>query len=156
MWCKVSLTIPQIPQLQLELAKSRSTLEAAEKRVTDLTHKNSEMEAQLSRKIEEKNHELQHVLKQSESYVARLRELEMEQEITRKQTEMQLVQAHQQQEGMAWELSRLQKDRKREDEFSKAFQQEFNANKVLRSKNEDLHKQLDSALDSLDVSVSTL
>ena len=113
------------------------------------------MHAQLSRKIEQKDHELQHVLKQNESHVARLRELEMEQQIARKQTEIQLVQAQQQQKGMALELSRFHKERKREDEFSKAFQQEFNANKALRANNEYLHKQLDSALDSLDVSVCT-
>lgn len=143
-------------QLQLELVTSRSMLDEAEKRVKDLSHKNTEMEAQLRKKIQEKEHELEHMQKRDESCAARLRELETKQQIAQKETEMQIAQAQQQQTGMAMELNRLQKDRNREDEFSKAFQQEFEANKAWRAKCTELQNQLDSALDQVDVSIHVL
>ena len=121
------------------------------------------MEVHFKKKLDEKDHELQHALKQNESFAkqlkelrakqeSELRELETKQQIAQKETEMQLAQAQQQQTGMAMELSRMQKDRNREDEFSKAFQQEFDANKVLRATCMELQNQLDSALDAVDVS----
>ena len=121
------------------------------------------MEVHFKKKVDEKDHDLQHALKQNESFVTQLkelrakqeselRELETKQQIAQKETEMQLAQAEQQKTGMAMELSRMQKDRNREDEFSKAFQQEFDANKVLRATCMELQNQLDSALDAVDVS----
>ena len=80
------------------------------------------------KKLDEKDHELHHALKQNESFVEQLRELRAKQE-----SELRIAQ-------------------NREDEFSKAFQQEFDANKVLRAKCTELQNQLDSALDTVDVS----
>ena len=122
------------------------------------------MEVYFKKQLDGKDHELQHaLLKQNESFVkqlnelrakqeSELREIETKQQIAQKETEMQLVQAQQQKTGMAMELNRMQKDRNREDEFSKAFQQESYANKVLRAKCAELQNQLDSALDRVDVS----
>ena len=143
----------------MKLAKSESTLEEAKKQLT----KALEMEVHYKKKVDEKDHELQHALKQNESFVTQLKELRAKQEsqlrelatkqqIAQKETEMQLVQAQQLKTGMAMELSRMQRDRNREDEFSKAFQQEFDANKVLRATCMELQNQLDSALDKVDVS----
>ena len=136
--------------------KSRSKLEEREKHFSTLLQKNREMDIQLKvktdefkAKTEEKEHELQHLRRQYEVTVAQMKELQTQQEIVLKRAEMQAVQTQQQQVGMASELNRLQK---REDEFSKAFRDEFEANKKLRAVCEALQKQLGSALDDLDVS----
>ena len=123
-----------------------------QKSFKDLSHKNSEMEAQYSKRVEEKDCELKQLLGKNQAMLAKVHELETLQQLMKKEAELQLVKARQQQTGMATKLSRLQKDRRREDEFSKAFQQEFDANKVLRAKCSYLQKQLDSALDAVDVS----
>ena len=144
----------------MKLAKSESTLEETEKQIT---RKTLEMEVHFKKKLDEKDHELQHALTKNKYLVTQLkelmakqeselRELETKQQIAQKETELQLVQAQQQKTGMAMELSRMQRDRNREDEFSKAFQQESDANKVLRAKCTELQNQLDSALDAVDVS----
>ena len=139
--------------------KSRSKLEEREKYFSALLQKNREMDIQLKAKTdefkakaEEKEHELQHLRRQYEAMVTQMKELQTQQEIVQKRAEMQAVQTQQQRVGMASELNRLQKERKREDEFSKAFHDEFEANKKLRANCEALQKQLGSALDDLDVS----
>ena len=136
--------------------KSRSKLEEREKHFSTLLQKNRDMDIQLKAKTDEfkakakeKEHELQHLRRQYEAMVAQMKELQTQQQIVQKRAEMQAVQTQQQQVGMASELNRLQK---REDEFSKAFRDEFEANKKLRAKCEALQKQLGSALDDLDVS----
>ena len=139
--------------------KSRSKLEEREKHFSTLLKKTREMDIQLKAKTdelkaktEEKEHELQHLRRQYEATVAQMKELETQQQIVQKRAEMQAVHTQQQQVGLASELNRLQKERKREDEFSKAFRDEFEANKKLRANCEALQKQLGSALDDLDVS----
>ena len=139
-------------QLQLELAKSRSVAEEAEQRFKAVSHKNAELEAHYRKKVAEKEHELRQLLERNNALLAQVSELSTKQQLLKKETELQLVQAQQQQTGMATELSRMQKERKREDEFSKAFQQEFDANRVLRGECEKLREELDTAMDSLDVS----
>lgn len=110
------------------------------------------MEAHYSKTMEEKEHQLHQLLVKNKALLAEVDELKTKQQLLQKETELQLVQAHQQQTGMATELSRMQKDRKREDEFSKAFHQEFEANKVLKVTCDELRTELDTALDSFDVS----
>ena len=85
----------------MKLAKSESTLEETKKQ---LTKKTLEMEVHFKKKVDEKDHELQHALKQNESFVTQLKELRAKQD------------------------------------------------KVLRAKCTELQNQLDSALDTVDVS----
>ena len=82
-----------------------------------------------------------------------VRECETRQKLVEKQKELQLSEAHIQQATMANELTRLQRARNREDEFSKAFQEEFAAHHAMKARYAELQNKLDSLLDSLDVSV---
>jgi len=64
-------------------------------------------------------------------------------------TQMKLAEAEQEQQGM---LRKLRQERRREDDFSKAFQEEFEARKKWMNKCQLLQKKLDSTMDQLDVS----
>ena len=137
-------------QLQVELATSRSSLEDAEKRFQGLSVKHAEMEKQYEKKFQEMEKQLQAMKAENHRMV---KESETRQKLVEKQKELQLNQAQIQQVEMATELTRLQRARNREDEFSKAFHEEFEAHRVMKAGYAELENQLDRALDSLDVSV---
>jgi hypothetical protein len=87
---------------------------------------------------------------QSQMLMGQLREFETREQLVRKETELQLTQAQQREAEMATELGRMHKDRRREDEFARVFQHEFEAHKLTKAKCTELQNQLDSVLDSLD------
>ena len=137
-------------QLQIELATRRSSLEDTAKQLKHLSFKHAEMEKQYAKKIQEIEKQL-HVMKAETMRM--VKESETHRKLLEKQKELQLNQAQMQQAEMANELTRLQRARNREDEFSKAFHEEFAAHRVMKAKYAELQHQLDAALDSLDVSV---
>ena len=139
-------------QIQVKLATIESKLDEEEKKFKELSHKYQEMEAQWMRNVREKEGEIEQVKAQYHTQMVELKKAETRQQIAQKETEMQLARFEQERIGLASQLSRLQKERNREDEFSRAFEQEFQAKKVLMSKCEELENQLGTALDSLDVS----
>ncbi|CAI8005759.1 hypothetical protein GBAR_LOCUS4387 [Geodia barretti] len=142
-------TIPteQVEKLQIELATSRSSLEDTAKQLKHLSFKHAEMEKQYAKKIQEIEKQLQ-VMKGENMRM--VKESETHRKLLEKQKELQLNQAQMQQAEMANELTRLQRARNREDEFSKAFHEEFEAHRVMKAKYAELQHQLDAALDSLD------
>ena len=137
-------------QLQIELATSRSSLEDTAKQLKDLSFKHAEMEKHYAKKFQEVEKQLQVMKAENQRMV---KESETHRRLVEKQKELQLNQAQMQQAEMANELTRLQMARNREDEFSKAFHEEFEAHRVMKAKYAELQHQLDTALDSLDVSV---
>ena len=102
------------------------------------------------KKFQEKESQLQQIKAENQRLE---KECEMRQKLAEKQKELQLSQAHIQQATMANELMRLQRARNRGDEFCKAFQEEFAAHQAMKARYAELQNQLDSVLDSLDVSV---
>ena len=140
----------QVQELQLLLATSRSSLDETQKELNALSHKHREMEKQYDKKFQEKESQLQQMKAENQRLE---KECEMRQILAEKQKELQQSQAQIQQAEMANELTRLQRARNREDEFSKAFQEEFAAHHAMKARYAELQNQLDSVLDSLDVSV---
>jgi hypothetical protein len=134
-------------QLQIELATSRSSLEDTAKQLKDLSFKHAEMEKHYAKKFQEVEKQLQVMKAENQRMV---KESETHRRLVEKQKELQLNQAQMQQAEMANELTRLQMARNREDEFSKAFHEEFEAHRVMKAKYAELQHQLDTALDSLD------
>ena len=111
------------------------------------------MQKQYDKKLQEMEQLVQQLKTQNCLLEGLMRESEAKQKLMEKKKALELSQSQQQQAEIMSELSRMQKDRKREDEFSKAFREEFEAHKTMKGKCAALQNQLDSYLDTLDVSV---
>ena len=150
--CSVICDLYVCVQFQIKLATCQSKLEGTESLFKELSRTYQEMEAKLMKKVNAKDSEIQKMQAKCHAMVTELKKHEAKQQMAQRESEIQLAQVEQQKTVIVTELSQLQKERKREDEFSKAFQQEFEANKFLRAKCAEFENQLGIAYDSLDVS----
>ena len=131
------------------MVEYKSKLEETEKELSTLQ---KAMDQKYRKKLEEADEELHRLQHMNQTLTLQIAEMENSQRQELHTAQMKVAEAEQQQQGMASQLRELKGERRREDDFSKAFQEEFEARKKWMNKCQLLQKKLDSTMDQLDVS----
>lgn len=135
------------------MVQYKSKLELAEKELSTLQKTSKAMDQKYRKKLEEAEEELHRVQQMNETLTLQMQAMESSQRQKLHTTQMKLTEAEQQQQAMASQLRELKGERRREDDLSKALQEEFEGRKKWMNKCQLLQKKLDSTLDQMDVSL---
>ena len=133
------------------MVEYKSKLELTEKELSTLQKTSRATDQKYRKKLEEAEAELHRLQHMNETLTLQMTEMESNQCQVLHTTQVKLAEAEQEQQGMATRLRELKGERRREDDFSKAFQEEFEAHKKWMNKCHLLQKKLESTMDQLDV-----
>ena len=141
-------------QLQVEMVQYKSKLADTEEELSTLQKTSKATDQKYRKKLEEAEEELHHLQHMNETLTLQMAKMESNQHQVLHTDLVKLAEAEEEQQGMASRLRELKGERRREDDFSKAFQEEFEARKKWMNKCQLLQKKLDATMEQLDVGLS--